>query len=48
MKKLLLATILISGFAFGQEFTLTPENFKNKSDKTKDYLVIEAEGQTQK
>lgn len=48
MKKLLLATILISGFAFSQEFVLTPENFKNKSDQTKDYVVIEAEGQTQK
>ena len=41
MKKLLLCLVLISGFAFSQEFVLTPDNFKNKSDETKNFVVLE-------
>ena len=48
MKKLLFFLILFSGFAFGQEFMLTPDNFKNKSDETKNYIVLEFPGLTQK
>lgn len=48
MKKVLSLLILISGFAFGQEFVLTPDNYKSKSDEAKNYVVLEFPGLSQK
>lgn len=44
MKKLTILFILISGFMFSQKFILTPENFKNKEDQSKNYIVIDVKG----
>ncbi|MDY3507028.1 hypothetical protein PG587_09145 [Riemerella anatipestifer] len=41
MRKLLLLLTLFSAFVFGQEVTLTADNFKNKEDLNKDYVVLE-------
>jgi len=46
MRKLLLFTILISGFTFAQNFNFTSENFKNSSDNSKDYIVLEFPGKS--
>lgn len=43
MKKLTFLFILISGFLFSQEFKITPENYKNKNDETKNFVVLEFE-----
>ena len=42
MKKVfLLTTIALSSSFFAQEFTLTANNFVNKADETKNYVVVE-------
>lgn len=47
MKKVFLLTaIAISSLIFAQEFKLTPNNFVNKADETKNYVVIEKPGKT--
>lgn len=46
MKKLSLFFTVISSFMFGQEFVLTADNFKNKVDETKDYIVVEVPNKT--
>ena len=43
MKKITFLFILISGFMFSQEFKITPENYKNKNDETKNFVVLEFE-----
>lgn len=43
MKKFTFLFILISGFLFSQEFKITPENYKNKNDETKNFVVLEFE-----
>ena len=48
MKKLLFLSILISALFSAQDFVITPENFKNNSDKSKNFIVKEFVGQTQK
>lgn len=49
MKKLLLIVgIAFSSVLFSQEFLLTPENFKDKENPGKDFIVIEIPGKTQK
>ena len=41
MKKLSFLLILAISLFYGKEFILTPENFKNKENIEKDYVVIE-------
>jgi len=41
MKKLLLLSVFTCSIAFGQEFILTPNNFVNTSDETKNFIVLE-------
>ncbi len=47
-KTITILAIGISIISFAQQFVLTPENFKNISDKSKDFVVIEFPGQNQK
>lgn len=47
MRILLPLFMLISGLALSQEFKLTADNFKNKSDETKNFVVLEFPGKTQ-
>ena len=51
MKNLLLIVTLLFSFILNaqvvsQEFELTPENFRSKSESDKDYIVIEVPGKT--
>ncbi|MGV4405406.1 hypothetical protein ACQ1PF_10255 [Ornithobacterium rhinotracheale] len=48
MKKLFLLLALIGTFGFGQEVTLTPDNFKDKANPDKDYVVLQDLGQDAK
>ncbi|GEM_PF-947986 len=41
MKKLLLLSIFGWSFISGQEFILTPQNFVNNADESKNYIVLE-------
>ena len=48
MKKLLLIFgIVTAGFASAQKFDLTPNNFVNTDDKSKDFAVVEIPGKSQ-
>lgn len=46
MKIFTILFLFLSLSAFGQEFILTPENFKNKADLEKDYVILEIPGYT--
>ncbi len=46
MKKITFLFVLMSGFLFSQEFKITPENYKNKNDETKNFVVLEFENKT--
>ncbi|MFP3593967.1 hypothetical protein [Chryseobacterium sp. SIMBA_038] len=41
MKKLFFLSVFVCGLVFGQEFKLTPNNFINAADDSKNYIVLE-------
>ncbi len=48
MKSLLIIFSFISVLSYGQEFLLTQDNFKSKSDDSKNFVVIDLPDKTQK
>ncbi|MCD1115593.1 hypothetical protein [Chryseobacterium turcicum] len=48
MKKLLLLSLFTFNMAIAQEFILTPNNFVNKDDDSKNYIVLEYPEMSQK